>query len=62
MGGRLSAEERAGLKQRREALQLELRLIEAQLRADEALKLQDGERERAGERPRLRGGWREWVR
>jgi hypothetical protein len=62
MGGRLSAEERAGLKQRREALQLELRLIEAQLRADEALRLQERECERAGERPRLRGGWREWVR
>jgi hypothetical protein len=42
---------------------LELRLIEAQLRSDEALRLQDGEHERAaGERLRLRGGWREWVR
>jgi hypothetical protein len=60
MGGRLSAEERAGLEQRREQLQLELRLVEAELRTDEALRLQ--ERERAGERPRLRGGWREWVR
>jgi hypothetical protein len=57
---RLSAEERAELERRREALQLELRLVEAELRSDEALRLQ--ERVRAGERPRLRGGWREWVR
>jgi hypothetical protein len=62
MGGRLSAEERAALEGRREQLQLEVRLVEAQLRADEALKLQDGECERAGERPRLGGRWREWVR
>jgi hypothetical protein len=62
MGGRLSVEERARLEKRREQLQLELRLIEAELRTDKALRLQDGERERAGERPRLRGGWRVWVR
>jgi hypothetical protein len=62
MGGRLSAEERAGLEQRREQLQLELRLVEAELRTDEALKLQERERAREGERPRLGGRWREWVR
>jgi hypothetical protein len=63
MGGRLSAGDRAALEGRREALQLELRLVEAELRSDEALRLQDRERERAAdERPRLRGGWREWVR
>jgi hypothetical protein len=50
MGRRLSADERAVLEGRREQL-LELRLIEAQLRSDEALRLQDGEHERAaGER------------
>jgi hypothetical protein len=55
MGRRLSADERAVLEGRREQL-LELRLIEAQLRSDEALRLQDGEHERAaGERLRLRG-------
>jgi hypothetical protein len=59
---RLSAGEREALEARREQLQLELRLIEGELRTDEALRLQDRERERAGERPRLRGGWREWVR
>jgi hypothetical protein len=62
MARRLSAEERAGLEARREQLQLELRLVEAELRSDEALRLQDVEREGAGERPRLRGSWRAWVR
>jgi hypothetical protein len=47
MSRRLSAEEHAGLEGRREQLQLEPRLIEGELRSDEALKLQDGERERA---------------
>jgi hypothetical protein len=42
MGGRLSAEERAALEGRREQLQLEVRLVEAQLRADEALSCRMG--------------------
>lgn len=58
---RLSAGERAELEGRREALELELRLITAELRSDEALRLQERERERAGDRPRLGGRWREWV-
>jgi hypothetical protein len=61
MARRLSAGERAALEGRRERLQLELRLVEAELRSDEALRLQDRERA-ADERPRLRGGWRDWVR
>jgi hypothetical protein len=49
------------LVERRERLQLELRLVEGELRSDEALRLQERVRA-AGERPRLRGGWREWVK
>ena len=42
------------MEARRERLQLELRLVEAELRADEALRVQ--ERERAvADRPPLRG-------
>ena len=58
---RLSADGRAELERRLEALRLELRLVEAELRSDEALRLQDRERPVA-DRPRLRGGWRDWVR
>jgi hypothetical protein len=59
---RLSAEARVRLERRREELRLELRLVEAELRADEVMRLQDGDRERpALERGRLRGRWREWV-
>jgi hypothetical protein len=47
-------------KPRREQLQLELRLIEGELQTDEALRLQ-AEARPADERPRLRGGWRDWV-
>jgi hypothetical protein len=39
MAGRLSVEARAELERRCEALRLELRLVEAELRADEALRL-----------------------
>jgi len=39
-----------------------LRLIEGELRTDEALRLQEAACRPADERPRLRGGWREWVR
>jgi hypothetical protein len=49
------------LERGREQLELELRLVEAELRADAALRLQDRERS-AADRPRLHGGWREWVR
>jgi hypothetical protein len=51
---------RAELEARREQLQLELRLIEGELQTDEALRLQ-AEARPADERPRLRGGWRDWV-
>ena len=47
--------ERAELERRREALLLELRFVAAELRADEALRVQEGERERTPERPRLDG-------
>jgi hypothetical protein len=57
---RLSAEARAEMQARREQLQLELKLIEGELRTDEALRLQDTAR-RGDERPRLRGGWRNWI-
>ena len=40
---RLTAESRAELEGRRERLQLELRFVEAELRSDEALRLQDRE-------------------
>ena len=40
---RLTAELRAELEGRRERLQLELRFVEAELRSDEALRLQDRE-------------------
>jgi hypothetical protein len=60
LGRRLTAEQRAEMETRRERLQVELRLLEAELRSDEALRLQ--ERERPAEQPRLRGQWREWVR
>jgi hypothetical protein len=41
MPRRLSADERARLERRREELRLELRLVEAELRADEVPRLQD---------------------
>ena len=62
---RLSAEARAELERRLEVLRLELRLVEAELRSDEALRVQAEARERAGAgeaRGRLRGDWRDWVR
>jgi hypothetical protein len=48
------------LEARREQLRLELRLIEGELRSDDALRLQ-AEARRPDERPRLRGGWRAWT-
>jgi hypothetical protein len=50
---RLRAEERAELERRAERLRVELRLVEAELRSDEALRLQElaQARERAA-RPR----------
>jgi hypothetical protein len=57
---RLSESGRAELEARREHLQLELRLIEGELRTDKALRLQEACRP-ADVRPRLRGGWRGWV-
>jgi hypothetical protein len=57
---RLSDVERAELEQRRERLQVELLLVTAQLRSDEALRLQQEARPKA-ERPRLHGGWRRWI-
>jgi hypothetical protein len=57
---RLSEAERVELELRREQLELELRLVTATLRTDEAMKLQEQLRP-ADERPRLRGGWRNWV-
>jgi hypothetical protein len=66
MARRLSVEDRAQLERRREQLALELKLITAELRSDEVLRLQDGERERererAEQRPRLEARWRDWVR
>jgi len=44
-----------------EQLRLELRLIEGELRTDEALRVQ-AELRRGDERPRLLGDWRKWVR
>jgi hypothetical protein len=61
MAKRLDADERAESECRRERLQMELRLVEAELRSDEALRLQDRVRP-VGERPRLSGGWRDWVK
>jgi hypothetical protein len=62
MTRRLSEAERLELEQRREQLELELRLVTAELRSDEALRVQAAARP-ADVRPRLRGGWRgEWVR
>jgi hypothetical protein len=52
---RLSAEGRAELEARRERLQLELRLIEGELRTDQALRLQAAARPVAG-RPSVVGG------
>ena len=46
--------------QRRERLQLELRLIEGELRTDLALRLQQKARS-AAERPKLAWRWRDWV-
>jgi hypothetical protein len=57
----LSDAARVELEVRRERLRLELRLCEAELRSDEALRLQDRGRP-VGERPRLSGGWRDWVK
>ena len=61
MGKRLSDVERVELEGRREKLELELRLVTATLRSDEALRVQERVRP-VGERPRLRGGWRDWVK
>jgi hypothetical protein len=60
MARRLSESGRADLEARRERLQLELRLIERELRTDEALRLQDTARP-AEARPKLRGSWRHFV-
>jgi hypothetical protein len=57
---RLSEAERVELEARRERLQLELRLIEGELRSDEALRVQ-AELRRPDARPRLRGVWRQWT-
>jgi len=48
------------LEQRRERLELELRMVTATLRSDEALRVQ-AELRPADARPRLNGRWREWV-
>jgi hypothetical protein len=62
---RLSAGEREELGRRREQLELELRLVTAELRSDDALRLQDGERlagERAEDRLRFTGRRRQdWM-
>ena len=61
MGRRLSAEDRAALLARREQLQLESKLIESELRTDEALRLQEETRARsASERRLVDGRWRAW--
>ena len=52
MARRLSESGRAELEAKRERLQLELRLVTATLRSDEAMKLQERLRP-ASERPRL---------
>jgi hypothetical protein len=57
---RLSADGCAELEQRREKLQLELRLIEGELRSDLALRLWQEARP-ADVRPRLAGRWRDWI-
>ena len=62
MARRLSAEEREELEGRRERLRLELKFVEAELRGDEALRLQEGERRAGDRRPRLEARWRDWVR
>jgi hypothetical protein len=63
MRRRLSAEERAELEHRREHLRRELRLLDAELRADDLRRLPERlreESEREG-RPRLAGrAWRAW--
>jgi hypothetical protein len=63
MARRLSEEEYARLCRRREQLRLELRMVEAELRSEEALRLKELERAHAREveRPRLGGRWREWT-
>ena len=63
MRRRLSTEERAELEHRREQLQRELRLVQAELRGDDLLRLPDKIREsdRGGER-RLDARWRDWTR
>ena len=60
MARRLSEADRAQLEARREQLQLELRLIEGELRTDLALRLQQKARS-AAERPKLAWRWRDWV-
>jgi hypothetical protein len=63
--GRLSERERGELEHRRELLQTEIRLIEAELRSDDRLRVADRIREAErgdGARPRLAGRWRSWVR
>jgi hypothetical protein len=56
---RLSEAGRLELQERREQLVMELRLIEGELRSDEALRLQSQARP-AGGVVRLRGRWRDW--
>ena len=60
MARRLSLEDRANLQARRERLLLELKLIEGELRTDDALRVQ-AELRRGDERPQLWGGWRDWI-
>jgi hypothetical protein len=58
---RLSAAGREELEVRRERLQLELRLIEGELRTDEAIRLQVAARGRVPEGVRPRARWRDWI-
>jgi hypothetical protein len=60
MVARLSEADRVQLEQRRERLELELRVVTATLRTDEALRVQAELRPEEG--VRLRGRWRNWVR
>ena len=56
---RLSDADREQLQARREQLELELRLVTATLRSDDALRLQ--QLRPADVRPVLRGRWRDWI-
>ncbi len=53
------ADRREQLQARREQLELELRLVTATLRSDDALRLQ--QLRPADVRPVLRGRWRDWI-